>query len=199
MPSPQIENHYIKKALRGDMEAFGKVYFAFRGSIYGFAYRMLRESWMAEDVTQEVFRSLLENPQRFNPGRGELLAFLCGIARNKIAEYLRKHSTRFEVLEDDLNKYDYLENPEQRNGPLIMLLNEELTEKIEEKIAELPPPMREVLILREIEGLPYTEIARITETSLDQAKVRLYRARKRLAGELKPYIEDRETKGYEMY
>ena len=193
----KIEKHLITQALNGDSTAFGELYFAFRGSIYGFAYRMLRETSMAEDVTQEVFMFLLENPKRFDPERGELLSFLCGIARNKIIQHLRKHSTKFEIFDDDLNKFDDLENAEF--NPLEVLLNEELNEKLEAKIAELPPLQREVLILREIEELPYLEIARITETDLNQVKVRLHRARKTLAKELKPYLIGNEDKYYEMY
>ena len=71
-------------------------------------------------------------------------------------------------------------------------------EKIEEMIAKLPPLQREVLILREFEELSYLEIAGITETDLGQVKIRLFRARKNLAKELKPYFEVEKEKYYEV-
>jgi RNA polymerase sigma-70 factor, ECF subfamily len=192
----RIEKQLIEKAVNGDSKAFSEIYFALRGSVYGFAYRMLRETAMAEDITQEAFIFLIENPNRFDSERGELLPFLCGIVRNKIIQHFRKHGTKLEVFEDDFSKYDDFESSD---NPLNQLLNEELNEKIEEKIAELPPLQREVLILREIEELPYQEIARITETDLNQVKVRLHRARKALANDLKPYLVGSEEKYYEMF
>lgn len=193
----KIEKSLIEKAIGGDAKAFSEIYFALRGSIYGFAYRMLQESSSAENITQEAFMFLIENPNRFNTERGQLLSFLCGIARNKIIAHLRKHGTKFEVLEDDFNKFENNEK-DPAGDPLGVLLGQELTEKIEEKIAELSPFQREVLILREIEELPYLEIARITESDLNQVKIRLHRARKKLAQELKPYLSETEKKYYEM-
>ncbi|MBX7169910.1 MAG: RNA polymerase sigma factor [Pyrinomonadaceae bacterium] len=193
----KVEQQLIDKALNGDVTAFSEVYLRMRGSIYGFAYRMLKETSLAEDITQEVFMFLLNNPYRFDSEKGELLPFLCGIARNKIIQYLRKHSTKSEVFEDDFSKFDEFENLE--NNPLEVLLKGELAEKIEHFVAELPPLQREVLILREIEGLPYSEIAEITETNLSQVKIRLHRARKSLVNDLKPYLTSGKGKFYEMY
>ncbi|NJM53221.1 MAG: RNA polymerase sigma factor [Blastocatellia bacterium] len=180
----KIKHQLIQKALNGDAGAFGEIYLTLRGSIYGFAYRMLRETSLAEDVTQEAFMFLLNNPHRFDSERGELLPFLCGVARIKIVQHLRKHSTKFEFYEEDLTKFDELDS--FARNPLEILLNEELSEKIEKIIDNLPPVQREVLILREIENLTYAEIAEITDTELGQVKIRLHRARKSLANELRP-------------
>jgi RNA polymerase sigma-70 factor (ECF subfamily) len=192
----KIEKQLIDKAINGDASAFSEVYFALRGSVYGFAYRMLRKTELAEDFTQETFIFLIENPNKFSAERGELLPFLCGIVRYKIIQYFRKHGTKFEVFEEDLSKYDDFESSE---NPLNHLLTIELTEKIEEEIAELPPLQREVLILREIEELSYQEIAQVTDTDLNQVKVRLHRARKALANQLKPYLAGNEENYYEMF
>ena len=139
---------------------------------------------------------LIENPNRFDAKKGEILPYLCGIVRNRIIAHLRKHETILETLEDDMGKFELPEN--SRENPLNDLLREELTAKIEEKIALLPPYQREVLILREIEELPYLEIAEITETDLNQVKIRIHRARKRLAKELKPYLSETKEKYYEV-
>ena len=192
----KIEQKIINQALNGDAAAFSEIYFALRGSIYGFAYRMLRDVALAEDLTQEAFMFLLENPKKFDAERGDLLPFLCGIVRNKIIQHFRRHSTKFELSDSEMFADDETENVEK--NPLENLLNVELSGKIEEKIAELPPLMREVLILREFEELSYSEIARITETDLGQVKIRLFRARKNLAKELKPYLQTKKEKYYEV-
>ena len=192
----KIEHNLIEKAVSGDAAAFNDIYFALRSSIYGFAYRMLRNVGAAEDITQETFIFLLANWHRFDSSRGDLLPFLCGVARNKILRYLQKSSTRNEFGKEDLAEFADLETPAA--SPLDSLLKAELSEKVEEQIARLPALQREVLILREIEELSYLEIARVTETELGQVKIRLHRARKTLAKELTPYLTGTEEKCYEM-
>lgn len=192
----QIAKLLIDKALNGDTDSFSQIYLLLRGSIYGFAYRMLRETALAEDVTQETFMFLLKNLSRFDAEKGSLLSFLYGIARNKIIHHLRKHSTRFEIYEDNLSQFD--ETDGFTKNPLEVLLNEELKEKIEEIIANLPPLQREILILRELEELSYAEIADITDAEIGQVKTRLHRARKNLANELRPYLASGKGKSYEV-
>jgi len=193
---PKIENELVEKALSKDPIAFGDLYFALRGSIYGFAFRMLRERTLAENVTQEVFMYLFENPDRFDSDIGDLLPFLCGITRNKILGHFRKHGTKLEVSEDDMG--NFAEQDDLGSNPLTDLLDEELNEKIEEEIAALSPVFREVLILREIEELSYKEICKITDTDLNLVRVRIHRARKKLANALKPYLVRGEEKHYEV-
>lgn len=192
----EIDIHLIEKALNGNADAFGAVYFALRGSIYGFALRMLGEKSPAEDITQETFMFLLENPDRFDASRGALLPFLCGIARHKVMHHFRKYSNKNEFSGDDSSVFETVESSEINQ--LEILLNAELNEKIDEQIAKLSPLYREVLILREIEELPYAEIAKITETEINLVKVRLYRARKMIAKELKPYLIGSQEKYYEV-
>lgn len=192
----KIEKELVEKAISKDPIAFGDLYFVLRGSIYGFAFRMLREKTLAENVTQEVFMHFFENPENFDSEVGDIFPYLCGITRNKIIGHFRKHGTKLEVSEDEM------ENVEGQNdlgkNPLGVLLNEELAEKIEEKIAGLSPTFREVLILREIEELSYEEIALITEADLNLVKVRIHRARKQLASALKQYLACGEEKHYEV-
>ena len=138
-----------------------------------------------------------QNPQKYDIERGELLSFLCGVARNRILHRLRKEQLQIETLQEDLDNFD--EPIDLTNcNPLKNLLDAEFFEKVEEGIAKLPLLQREVLILREIEELSYEEIAQITETQVSAVKSRLYRARKNLAKELAPYLSPNEEKNYEM-
>jgi RNA polymerase sigma-70 factor, ECF subfamily len=193
----EIDKTLIKKATGGDAKAFGEIYFALRGAIYGFGYRMLNDCELAEDVTQEVFIFFIEHPEKYVESRGELLPFLCGVARNRIFHLLRKEKLQFEAFQDDLEDFPEIKD-EIFSNPLTLLLDEELAEKVESGIAELPPLQREIFILREIESLSYQEIAEITETPIDSLKSRLYRARRTLAKGLKPYLNCQEEKKYEV-
>lgn len=195
--SREIDAKLIEKAAEGDPVAFGEIYFLLRNPIYGFVYRMLNETGAAEDITQEVFIFFIEHPKKYEPLRGSLHSFLCGVARNRIMHHLRKSGNRPEINRDETE--DYREPKDEIGGdPLGNLLNQELAEKVEESIGKLPPLQREVVILREIEELSYEEIAGITQTELGTVKVRLHRARRALAERLSPYLMKKKEKCYEM-
>lgn len=191
-----IETNLINKALRGDETAFAQVYACLRDSIYGFAFRMLADATAAEDITQETFIFLIENPTKFNPERGSIHPFLCGVARNLVLHHLRKK----ESLREDFSEFDeYIETRDEMSlSPLEILLESELSAYVHECVAELPESQREVIILRELQEFSYEEIAKIIDSDLNLVKVRLHRARKNLAEKLVPYLKKKE-KINEMY
>jgi RNA polymerase sigma-70 factor (ECF subfamily) len=182
-----VEPSLIETALRGDAAAFAVVYGQLRDRVYGFAVRMLGDAATAEDITQETFIFLIENSEKFSPARGSLLAFLCGVARNRILHHLRRHASRPEEPQDFAEFIEIADEGFQ--SPLDALLNDELARHVMNCVAELPPALREVIILREMNELTYDEISRVTETDLNLVKVRLHRARKHLAGRLAVYLQ----------
>ena len=193
----KIDKNLIEKAIKGETKAFSEIYSALRGAIYGFSARMLADFTVAEDVTLEVFVFFIQNPHKYDVERGELLSFLCGVARNRILHRLRKDQLQIEILHEDLEGFD--EPIDLINcNPLKSLLAAEFFKKVEDGIAKLPLLQREVLILREIEELSYEEIAQITETQVSAVKSRLHRARRNLARELAPYLSPNEEKNYEV-
>ncbi len=194
----EIEQYLIEKAAKGDAEAFGEIYDALGDSIYGFAYRMTNESSVAEDITQEVFIFFIEHPEKYAAERGSLFSFLCGVARNRVLNFLKKSGTRLETNNLESKDIENFSNG-GGNSPLKVLLNKEISAKIEECVAALSPFQREVLILRELEDLTYEEIAEITETDIGVVKSRLHRARRNLARELAPYLANEKEKYYEVH
>lgn len=183
-----IETKLIRKAVEGDRTAFGKIYFLLRDPIYGFAFRMLGENAAAEDITQETFVFFIENSKKFQPERGSLLAFLCGVARNRILHYMRRNRDDFEFDSQESDDFIELQDEIGRN-PLEILLESELETKVNESLKELPPLQREAIILREIQEFSYDEIAKITGDDVNAVKVRLYRARRNLARRIAPYLK----------
>lgn len=194
----EIEITVIEKASQGDAAAFGEIYFTLRDPIYGFVYRMLREISAAEDITQEVFMFLLENPKKYSSERGSLRAFLCGVARNKTIRYLQRRGTKLELIREETDDLD--ESPDfLSRSPLDYVLDKELFVQVEECLARLPILQREALILREMEELSCEEIARVTGAEIGAVKVRLHRARKNLAREIAPYLSVKKKEmSYEM-
>ena len=185
--SVNVETQLVRRAIDGDAGAFSEIYFRLRDSVYGFTFRMMGDRSTAEDITQEVFMFLIENPDKFRAERGQLLPFLCGVARNLVLRRLQKRGTALEVVTDFSENQNELED-ESPHSPLSFLLDQELAVKIEESILRLPPNQREVIILRELQDFSYQEIAEITETDVNTIKVWLHRARKTVARNLSPYL-----------
>ena len=194
----EVKQFLIEKAVSGDAESFGEIYFLLRDAIYGFSFRMTNETAIAEDITQEVFMFFIKFPEKFDASRGTLFSFLCGVARNKIFNHLKKSETRLETNNFETEEFENFTN-ENGNSPLKILLDKEFSAKVEECFAELSALQREVLILREMEDFTYEEIAEITETNVEIVKSRLYRARRTLAQMLAPYMKNEEKKYYEMH
>lgn len=194
----EIKQNLINKAVEGDAAAFSEIYFTLCDSIYGFTYRMTNKNSIAEDITQEVFMFFVEHPEKYDAERGSLFSFLCGVARNRVLNFLKKSGTRLETNNFEVKDIENLSNG-NGHSPLKVLLDKEFSAKIEECVAELSPFQREVLILRELEDLSYEEIAEITESDIGVVKSRLYRARRNLARELTPYLADEKEKYYELH
>lgn len=194
----EIKQYLIEKAIDGDEEAFGEIYFALRDSIYGYARRMIGETAAAEDITQEVFMFFVKHPRKFDASRGTLFSFLCGVARNKVFNYLKKSGTKFEAGNYETEDFDEPINTSEKS-PLTILLDREFAAKVEECVANLAPLQREALILREMEDFSYSEIARLTESEIGIVKSRLSRARRALARELAPYMKNEKEYFYEMH
>jgi RNA polymerase sigma-70 factor (ECF subfamily) len=152
---------------------FQAVFDAHKDAVYRFVWRMARSPAAAEDITQDVFVALLRAPDRFDPARATLRAFLLGIARNLVLKHWRAEH-RFEPLDDD-------EMPERfdvRQG--------DIGELVGRAVGALGPLQREVVILAEYEGLTLAEIARAVDADVGTVKSRLHRARENLRRMLAP-------------
>ena len=128
----------------------------------------------AEDITQEVFVTLLRHPDRFDAARGPMRAFLLGIARNlALKRWRRDH--RLEPLDDEA----FVAEP-------LAVERHEIGELVARAVQALPRLQREVVILAEYEQLPLDEIARAVDTTVGSVKSRLHRGRENLRRMLEP-------------
>jgi RNA polymerase sigma factor (sigma-70 family) len=145
-----------------------------KDAVYRFAWRMTNSATVAEDIAQDVFLLLLRQPDRFNPTRGPLRAFLLGVARNLALKRWRDEH-RWEELND-----------EQCLAEPVNVERREIAEIVGEAIRSLPPLQREALILAEYEELSLEEIATAVEAEIGTVKSRLHRARENLRRMLAP-------------
>lgn len=154
--------------------AFQAAFDEHKDAVYRFAWRMSSSPSAAEDVTQDVFLTLLRQPDRFDPTRGPLRAFLLGIARNLVLKRWRAEQ-RWDELHD-----------EQFEAPPLNVEQSEIGELVGRAVQSLPPLQREVVILAEYEDLSLADIARAVDAEVGTVKSRLHRGRDNLRKMLAP-------------
>lgn len=172
----------------GDPAAFLKLYERHRGAVFRFAYRLSGTVETAEDITHDCFLGLIKKPENFNPERAALRTYLFAAARNLWLKQLRKLGR-----ETDIDGFDDDQFVSVIKQPLRNVLDHELSRKVQEAVASLPPLQREALVLFEYEGFALSEIAVMVGADVGAIKGRLFRARERLKTALQPYLNtDRE-------
>jgi RNA polymerase sigma-70 factor, ECF subfamily len=192
----------LGRMIAGDEEAFTLLYRRRHPAIYRFALHMSGNVALAEDVTQEVFMTLIRDAKRFDPARGTLGGFLFGIARNHLRR--RWEQERHSLpLPDDADELDSLLSASARvgrnghsngngngngRGPFLLSRDEftslETVGRVRQAISTLPENYREVVILCELEEMSYEDAASALDCPVGTVRSRLHRARALLVEKL---------------
>jgi RNA polymerase sigma-70 factor (ECF subfamily) len=164
----------VQAALRGDLHAFERLVERHRDVVFRVAARLVGSDEEAEDVTQDTFLRAFHRLDRYR-GEAAFRSWLLRIAHNTAVTYVTRkrapsHSPLDALAED-------VAAAEQRGGPAEQLERRERLTRLDTKIKGLSPGHRAVLVLRDIEGLSYDEIARVTDAPIGTVKARLHRAR----------------------
>lgn len=171
------EADLVRDARHGREEAFLAIYYRHRAAVFQFAWRLTGSRPSAEDVTQECFLALIRGAE-YQDDRGELRAYLFGIARNLVFRGLRISGHEAEPSDDVAAPIDLVGD----------LLQAERSELVAAAISQLPVLQREAIILFTFEELPLDQIARITGVDTGAVKSRLHRARASLRAALAPLL-----------
>jgi RNA polymerase sigma-70 factor (ECF subfamily) len=187
------EQRLIEFAQRGEVESFNQLVRLYESRVYNLCYRILGDPDAAADVAQDTFISAYRNLGSFRGGM--FRSWLLRIATNACYDVLRvrkrRPSTSLQALgvaDDDGIGFDL---PDHGERPDDVALRRELAAAIQRGLADLPEDQRVVIILSDIQGMAYEEIATVTGANLGTVKSRLSRGRARLrdilrAGELLP-------------
>ncbi|HEX7896454.1 MAG TPA: RNA polymerase sigma factor [Planctomycetota bacterium] len=166
----------VGQCLGGKPEAYGRLVEKYSARIINLAYAMMSDRHEAEDVAQEAFVRAYKGLPRFQR-KAKFSSWLYQIALNLCKDHLKAKSRHAKSAdEDQLNGVDG--NP--RDEAATMVVEGELSQKMRERIQELPVLYRESFVLRHLQGLDYADIAKITEVPADTVRVRAYRAREML-------------------
>lgn len=171
------EAQLIQASRQGDVSAFNRLVLAYQQTIYNLAFRMLGEAEAAADITQEAFISAFRSLASFRDG--SFKGWLLRIATNACYDQLRQRRRHpLSSLEDLVEVVEKLPSPEA--GPDEYALRRELADEIQRGLATLPPEQRVVVIMSDVQGFSYEDIAQATNTSLGTVKSRLSRGRAHL-------------------
>lgn len=182
----------IERCQRGEVSAFEGLFLKYQKRIFNAGFRMLGDYEEAADLCQEVFIRAYMGLKRFRGGcqfYTWLYKIFLNLCRNRLKGLKRERDIRS----------DSLDNPVKLNGgeraisnpgssPYHQLEEKELQSYIQEAIESLPPEYRLVVILRDLQGLSYEDIAEISQSSIAAVKSRLHRARLILRERLKELI-----------
>ena len=168
----------------GDDRAYEELLTRFQQPVYNTVYRLLSDSSDAADVVQEVFLKVFKSIGGFK-SRSSLKTWVYRIAVNEAHNHRRWFSRKrgHETgLEDDQGDGVTFEQilPDHGPSPFEIACDHQTHAAIEEALKQVKPAFREALVLREIEGLSYEEIAEVLQTNINTIKTRIVRGRQSL-------------------
>lgn len=200
----------LRRMMAGDEEAFTLLYRRRHPAIFRFALHMSGNAAVAEDVTQEVFMTLIREAKRFDPERGTLGGFLYGVARNHLRKRWERDRHSVPLLQDadelghTLAAHGALDagggkahDNGNGTGPFgdshDMFASLETVGRVRQAIGTLPENYREVVILCELEEMSYEEAAKALECPVGTVRSRLHRARALLLEKLREPLVSRRA------
>lgn len=194
----------LRRMMAGDEDAFTLLYRRRHPAIFRFALHMSGNTAVAEDVTQEVFMTLIRDAKRFDPERGTLSGFLFGVARNHLRKRWEQDRRSVPLSEEadelgltlaarsalgDGNARTNGSGNSNGNGTLRdshdVFASLETVGRVRQAIGTLPENYREVVVLCELEDMSYEEAAKALECPVGTVRSRLHRARALLIEKLR--------------
>lgn len=185
--------HLVERAKRGDHQAFGHLVDEYQDKIYSYVSRMLGDPHEAEDVTQEAFVRAFRSLPKFR-GASSFHTWLYRIASNLAIDVVRRRKrsdissvSLDEPLESDDGEYER-EIADEVGGPEAVSSTRETQVAVRRAIMDLPEKLRQVMVLYELQGETYEDIAEILGVPLGTVKSRLFNARNQLKERLKSLV-----------
>lgn len=181
---PETDLDLVQRHRYGDPEAFAEIYQRYGGMIYNLAYRLSGDREKASDLTQEVFFRAFRHLHRFRGG-SSLKTWLYRVGLNHCRSRLSRRRWFFVPLAEEapaegLQLVEKGRNPEQR------AMASERGRILHQALARLPLPFREAVVLCDLEGLTYEEIASVLGIRIGTVRSRIARAR----GKLRVLLEE---------
>ena len=179
MSSQSSDKKLVKRVQKGDKGAFDLLVLKYQHKIVNLVMRYVRDPELALDITQEAFIKAYRALPRFR-GDSAFYTWMYRIAVNTAKNHLaaqRRRPINVELDLQDPEQYDLHAKLKETDTPEGVALSNELKELVERAIAALPEDLRTAIILRELEGMSYEEIAQTMECPVGTVRSRIFRAR----------------------
>jgi RNA polymerase sigma-70 factor, ECF subfamily len=180
----------------GSEEAYAWLIGEFQKPVYGLVYRIVSDPADAADTTQEVFLKVFRGMKHFH-AESSLKTWIYRIALHEAANRKRwwfRHRAQETSIEPDSEGAEdgtmQYALSDHRESPFDSVAHHEVQQRVDEALRKVPEPFRTTLILRDLEGMAYDEIAEILEVSLGTVKSRLTRGRQALKARLAPFVRE---------
>jgi RNA polymerase sigma-70 factor (ECF subfamily) len=169
VPLPQPDLGVLRKAQRGDERAFSIIVRTYEQPVYNYVLRLTGDRSLSEDLTQEVFLRVYQGLPSFSL-RSRFTTWLFQVTKNRVLDELRamERRPRAVVALDDVPPLEVVDAPLERT---------EAIDAVWRAVEVLNPDLKMALLLRDVVGLSYTEIAETLEITLATVKWRIYKAR----------------------
>jgi RNA polymerase sigma-70 factor, ECF subfamily len=177
----------VERCLAGEESAWEAMAKTHTRRVYAMCYRFTGSDSQAQDLTQEVFLRLFKNLKSFRSGEGSFATWLARLTRNLLIDHYRR--TKLDRATDSIEERLPLLEETHSAGSRAdgMLSGREASEILQWGLSKLSPELRETVILRDLEGMEYREIAGVLKVPEGTVKSRLNRGRTDLARVLRKY------------
>lgn len=179
MSNRSSDQKLVERVQKGDKGAFDLLVLKYQHKIVNLVMRYVRDPELAMDIAQEAFIKAYRALPRFR-GDSAFYTWMYRIAVNTAKNHLAAQRRRPMDIELDLQdpeQYDLHAKLKETDTPEGVTLSNELRETVEKAIAALPEDLRTAIVLREIEGMSYEEIAQTMECPVGTVRSRIFRAR----------------------
>lgn len=197
MSERDVDAKLVARVQAGDKAAFDLLVLKYQRKILRLLSRMLRDQSEIEDVMQEAFIKAYRALPQF---RGDsafytwLYRIAINTARNWMASQSRRPSSPSLHQSEDGETFDEIDNLTDNNTPESLLASREIAASVNDSIQALPAELRTAIVLREIEGLSYEEIAQAMGCPIGTVRSRIFRAREAIATKLRPMIDQQRDR-----
>ncbi|HMW79730.1 MAG TPA: RNA polymerase sigma factor RpoE [Accumulibacter sp.] len=192
MSEREVDHALVERAQAGDGQAFEVLFAKYQRKVARLLSRYIRDQAEVEDVSQEAFIKAYRALPSFR-GESAFYTWLYRISINTAKNYLvaqgRRAPTSTEVDADDAESFDDAGQLRDINTPESLLQSRQIGETIDAAMAGLPEDLRSAIMLREIEGLSYEEIAEAMNCPIGTVRSRIFRAREVVAEKLRPLLD----------
>ena len=192
MNERELDLQLIQRIQNGEQQAFTLLVKKYQNRIANILTRYIRNSGDIADVTQEVFIKVYKSLPSFR-GESAFYTWLYRIAVNTAKNYLTSQSRRppaSDIDATEADSYDGSDALKESDDPEALLNSQDVKKVIMGAIEQLPAELKAAIILRELEGMSYDEIANIEDCPIGTVRSRIFRAREAIDKQLKPLLEN---------